>query len=155
MIDMIVSTLWWHLTHCWYGQKGHCMRWTRTGHHNMTQPLRITWWLLVATWYVGRWRHWIWLVFILQMACNTFIDIPQWWDLYLTMFWLFMLQLMEIYIWKACLLGWWSLWQKNRLWEDFRHNGYHGHKYPLSRGNIISNFESKRRWTLAIWQVRF
>ena len=61
-------------------------------------------------------------------------------EIYAWMFWLFMLWLMETYIWKACLLGWWSLWWMNRLREDFRHNGYHGHQYPSSRGDIISDF---------------
>ena len=49
----------------------------------------------------------------------------------------------NLYLERLFLLGWWSLWWMNRLWEDFWHNGYHGHTYPLSCGDIISDFESK------------
>ena len=82
---MIVSMIWCHLfmfVPLLIWMKGHCTRRTWTGQHNVIQQLRTTWWLLVATWHIGRWRH----VFILQMTRNTFIDIPHQWDLCLTMF---------------------------------------------------------------------
>ena len=74
-------------------------------------------------------------------------------------FWLFMLWLMEIYIWKACLLDWWSLWWMNRLQEDFRHNGYHGHQNHHLVGTLlailailrarVSDFESKSEMNIS------
>ena len=145
---MIVSMLWWHLfmfvpLPIW--TKGHCMRQTWTGQHNVTQHLRITWWLLVATWHVGRWRCWIWLVFILQMTRNTFIDIPQWWDLCLTMFWLFMLWLMEIIFGKLVYSagdhfdGWTDY---ERIFDTMAIMATHTH---CLMGTLlaINNFESK------------
>ena len=62
-MDMVVSTLWWHLfmlvpLPIW--MKGYTMRWPRNGtrwirnsRHDVTQDSNFTWWPLPATWYSG------------------------------------------------------------------------------------------------------